>query len=259
MVQLMEVLRSWGTTSVRMAASGRYLATRLAVRPLLAYTTISPACTPTRAVVRPQAVGVLHVGLSGSPVQPGDLRCKQGRVQRHASRPARSAHVERSTNPGCMRSLGGAAVQLAQQGGPRAEQAATNRARHAWILVAARTAVDAMLSSLDRRGGVTTPGLRSPGDMGTLPKLGGRASLGSCPWLPGLLLPCTPQAAHLSSRVLGLAWRWGRAGAAGMGSGLQMVPSGQRWCPGAAPARDSSSQAHPGGGEGCRALPAGDG
>ena len=48
MVQEMVVLFSWGTTSVRMGASGRYLAIRLAVRPLLAYTTIRPACSSAR-------------------------------------------------------------------------------------------------------------------------------------------------------------------------------------------------------------------
>ena len=45
MVQEMVVLFSWGTTRVRIGASGLYLAIRLAVRPLLAYTTISPACS----------------------------------------------------------------------------------------------------------------------------------------------------------------------------------------------------------------------
>lgn len=34
----------WGTTRVRIGILGRYLATRLAVRPELAYTMISPAC-----------------------------------------------------------------------------------------------------------------------------------------------------------------------------------------------------------------------
>ena len=48
MVQEMVVLFSWGTTSVRMGASGLYLAIRLAVRPLLAYTTIRPACSSAR-------------------------------------------------------------------------------------------------------------------------------------------------------------------------------------------------------------------
>ena len=48
MVQEMVVLFSWGTTSVRMGASGLYLAIRLAVRPLFAYTTIRPACSSAR-------------------------------------------------------------------------------------------------------------------------------------------------------------------------------------------------------------------
>jgi hypothetical protein len=38
-----ELLR-WGTTRVRIGILGRYLATKLAVRPELAYTMISPAC-----------------------------------------------------------------------------------------------------------------------------------------------------------------------------------------------------------------------
>ena len=47
-VQEIVVLFSWGTTRVKMGASGLYLAIRLAVRPLLAYTTISPACSSKR-------------------------------------------------------------------------------------------------------------------------------------------------------------------------------------------------------------------
>ena len=55
----------WGTTRVRMGMVGRYLATRLAVRPELAYTMISPACT---SAYTPLSVSVRHwlIGFCGN-------------------------------------------------------------------------------------------------------------------------------------------------------------------------------------------------